>query len=252
MNVREIRNLCYAPERAQRNALDLYIPEGEGPFPLLVFFYGGGLEQGVKEDLADMGREFAAAGIAVAAPDYRLFPEVGFPDFIVDAARAVAWVCGEAKEYVNFTKLFVGGYSAGCYLSMMLHFDKHYLAAYGLDPDSFAGFVQLSGQPTTHFNVLKYSGEDERASRVDHRAPLYYARSTGAPQLFIVSDADMPCRLEQNQLFVQTLRHFEYSAPLRLNVVHGPDHGGFLNDAGRGHSYLFGQAEPFIKEMAGR
>ena len=67
--VKIVKDLCYAPERLERNALDLYLPQGEGPFPLLVFFYGGGLEQGVKEDLEGMGREFAQAGVAVAAPE---------------------------------------------------------------------------------------------------------------------------------------------------------------------------------------
>ncbi len=248
--VKIVKDLCYAPERLERNALGLYLPQGEGPFPLLVFFYGGGLEQGVKEDLEGMGREFAQAGVAVAAPDYRLFPEAVYPDFLLDAARSVAWVNEHADAYLRRGKLFVGGYSAGCYLSMMLAFDKQYLGAHGLDPDAFGGFVQLSGQPTTHFNVLKYSGLDPRTARIDHRAPLYFARSQGAPQLFIVSDDDMPCRLEQNQLFVKTLEHFEYAAPLRLQVVHGPGHGDFLNDAGRGHSYLFEQALPFLQEMA--
>lgn len=38
--------------------------------------------------------------------------------------------------------------------------------------------------------------------------------------------------------------------PCAWQVVHGPGHGDFLNDAGRGHSYLFEQALPFLQEMA--
>lgn len=96
---------------------------------------------------------------------------------------------------------------------MMLAFDKQYLGAHGLDPDAFGGFVQLSGQPTTHFNVLKYSGLDPRRPESTIERPCILQEAGSSPSSFIVSDDDMPCRLEQNQLFVKTLEHFEYPRP---------------------------------------
>ena len=36
----------------------------------------------------------AASGFSVAIPDYRLYPEARFPDFVEDTAAAVAWLAG--------------------------------------------------------------------------------------------------------------------------------------------------------------
>lgn len=80
--VKIVKDLCYAPERLERNALDLYLPQGEGPFPLLVFFYGGGLEQGVKEDLEGMGpRVWPRRGVAVGGAGLPPLPRGRLPGF---------------------------------------------------------------------------------------------------------------------------------------------------------------------------
>lgn len=150
-----IRDIAYTDTRNHRNKLDLYISEGEGPIPLFIFFYGGGLENGQKEDLQALAHEFLGEGIAFAAPDYRLYPDAAYPDFIEDAAAAVAFLTKNAGSYMRVSKVLIGGYSAGAYLSMMLCFDGRYLGAHGLSPNDFAGYVHLSGQPTTHLNVLR-------------------------------------------------------------------------------------------------
>ena len=57
---------------------------------------------------------------------------------------------------------------------MMLCFDKRYLQSVGLSNDDIAGYWHDAGQPTSHFNVLKYSGKDSRRVIVDETAPLYF------------------------------------------------------------------------------
>jgi acetyl esterase/lipase len=76
----------------ERCTLDLYVPDGAGPFPVLVWFHGGGLT-GVSKDAdeaVNVGRRLAAEGIVTAVPNYRLSPRVKFPDYIRDAAASVA------------------------------------------------------------------------------------------------------------------------------------------------------------------
>ena len=64
----------------ERQKLDLYLPAGQtGDAPVLVFFYGGGWQGGAKEDLRETAESLAAAGMIVAAPDYRLYPQAVFP-----------------------------------------------------------------------------------------------------------------------------------------------------------------------------
>lgn len=239
------RDIVYDPGRESRSRYDLYTPEGPELHPLMIFFYGGGLVAGRKEDLAGMGEEFSRAGVAVAAPDYRLFPEAAWPAFIQDAARAVAAVVERAPVG---TPILIGGYSAGCYLAMMLCFDPQYLGAHGLRARDFAGFVLLSGQPTDHYEVLSRRGVDPRRVMVSEQSALYHVDGPeGPPLLLISSDSDMPGRLAQNQLLLATLDHFGYAAPHSLTVVPGVGHGEFLNPDPTGHSHLFTAAMPFIR-----
>ena len=241
-------NLAYTDKRDKNNRYDLYLPDTEEPYPLLVFYFGGGLCAGKKEDLRRMGREFAENGIAVAAPDYRLHPEVDYPVFIEDAAESTAFLY---REYGNkVSKFIVGGYSAGGYLTMMLCFNKDYLASYGIDPDDLGGWVFLSGQPTAHFNVLSWQGIDPRRVIVDETAPLYHVHGTGAPILIITSNNDMPNRYEQNMLLAGTLRHMNYQSMVEVRVADGVPHDGFLRLSDSGHSHLYDLAHSFIEEIS--
>ena len=76
-----------------RQQLDLYLPEqARTEAPTLVFFYGGSWSRGDRNNYRFVGQAFAAAGYRVAIPDYRVYPENLFPDFIHDGAAAVRWL----------------------------------------------------------------------------------------------------------------------------------------------------------------
>ena len=109
-------------------------------------------------------------------------------------------------------KVFIGGSSAGGYLSMMLYFDGQYLGKYGLTCKDFAGFVFDAGQPTVHFNVLRERGLDRRRIVVDEAAPLYHITDySGEPPMVIyVSENDIPNRYAQTELLRSTLKDFGY------------------------------------------
>ena len=139
--------------------------------------------------------------------------EASYPDFIRDAAAAVAWAKNNMANYGKVTGFFVGGSSAGGYLSEMLCFDKKYLNMYGIDSDKIDGYIFDAGQPTSHFNVLKERGIDSRRIIVDETAPLYHitgGRDYAKMQIF-VSDHDIENRYEQTQLLMSTLKHFGMS-----------------------------------------
>ena len=69
---RRVVNLRYGPLPEHR--LDAYVPQGEGPFPILVFVHGGGWIAGNKEMYARICRWFAARGYVVFSITYRLAP----------------------------------------------------------------------------------------------------------------------------------------------------------------------------------
>ena len=69
--------------------------------------------------------------------------------------------------------------------------------------------------------MLKYSGEDSRRVIVDESAPLYHigTQKEHSPMRFIVSDNDMENRLEQTELVLSTLKHFEYVFNIPYQVL---------------------------------
>jgi len=191
----------------------LRMPEGVENPPLFIYIHGGGITSGnYTGNVYDM-EELTRDGIATAAIGYRLYPNAKYPEFIEDCAKAVAFM--KNLPGYHFSGIYVGGSSAGSYLSMMLFFDKKYLGAHGIDPMELQGYVFDAGQPTVHFNVLKERGMDSRLLRVDEAAPIYHITEnyTGGnlPKLVHISSSqDIPCRLEQVKLLHATLRHFGY------------------------------------------
>lgn len=218
-----IKDICYGKYDFDRRKLDIYLPD-EKEFPVFIYFHGGGIEAGDKDIAEVMATELANSGIAVVSANYSLYPDAVYPDFIRDAAAAVAWTKKHINEYGKCEKFYVGGSSAGGYLSMMLCFDKKYLAPHKLSPMDIDGFVHDAGQPTAHFNVLRERGIDSRRVIIDESAPLYHIGTADEypNMIFIVSDDDMKGRLAQTELLMETLRHFGYDEnKFEMKLMHG-------------------------------
>jgi acetyl esterase len=93
----------------------LYTPEGTGPFPILVYFHGGGWVSG-NLDTHDIGcRRFCrGANCLVLAVDYRLPPEYKFPIGLEDGYAATCWIAASAAQFRGDpTRIAVGGDSGG-------------------------------------------------------------------------------------------------------------------------------------------
>jgi acetyl esterase len=95
--------------------LRLYRPAGDGPLPVLLYFFGGGWVLGTIDTADGVSRSLAnSAGALVAVVGYRLAPEHPFPAAIDDCYAAVCWVAGHAEEIgADSARLAVGGDSAG-------------------------------------------------------------------------------------------------------------------------------------------
>ena len=232
--------------------LDIHLPDCE-EFPVFLYFHGGGIESGGKGLPDTMKKYFTDHGIAIASANYRMYPDHKYPDYIEDAALAVAWLKNHISEYGKCTEFYVGGASAGGYLSMMLCFDKKWLAAHGVDSDKdITGYIHDAGQPTTHFNILRreYGVKSARVI-IDEKAPLYHVgtNSVTTRMLFIVSDNDMPGRYEQTQLMMATLKHFGCDMEkIKLKVMHGT-HVHYVGPVDENGVCMYGQIiVPFILE----
>jgi acetyl esterase/lipase len=166
-----------------RRKLDVYRPrEAKGPAPVVVFFYGGNWVSGDRADYAFVGRALASRGIVTVVADYRLYPEVSYPDFLKDVAQAVAWARREAGQYGGDPqRLFVMGHSAGAYNAAMIALDQRWLAEQGMAPADLRGWIGLAGpydflpieNPTTRpvFHFPDTPPESQPARHVSAASP---------------------------------------------------------------------------------
>lgn len=140
------RDIAYGT--GARRSLDLYRPTSSAvPSPVVVFFYGGGWDKGDRANYAFVGAAFARHGYLTLIPDYRLFPDVRWPDFLRDGAQAVRWAKDNAARYGGDPdRIVLVGHSAGAYNALELAVDRRWLGEAGLDPShDIAAVAGLSG-----------------------------------------------------------------------------------------------------------
>jgi len=147
----ELATVAYGA--GERRQLDVYTPRATAErvrpangWPLVVFFYGGSWNHGERESYRFVGEAMAARGILTVIPDYRLYPEVRYPEFLKDNAAAMAWAWREAARLgADPKRVFAMGHSAGGYNAAMVALDPRWLGAEGLKTTQLAGWIGLAG-----------------------------------------------------------------------------------------------------------
>lgn len=110
-------NVDYNPPH-KSCTLDIFIPEGDGPFPTLLLIHGGGWISGDKTSFHEEAEFFVSEGIACACIGYRLAPLHPFPAACDDVLQSVKFLRTHAKEYnLDAHALIAFGNSAGGHLS---------------------------------------------------------------------------------------------------------------------------------------
>jgi len=213
----------------QRCKLDVYRPEGlpEGA-PVVVWFHGGGLSSGNRH----IPGEFRDQKFLVVPVNYRLFPRAKCAQAIEDAAAAVAWTLKNIEKLGGDPKrVTVAGHSAGGYLTAMVGMDRRYLAGHGLKNTDLAALYPISGQMTTHFQVVAegQTGEKGGANNplvIDEFAPLFYTTAPISPIHLLVGDPalEWPARVEENALLAAMLRRTKENQ-VEFRSYPGTNHG---------------------------
>lgn len=130
-----------------RQKLDVYRPApASSNAPVVVFFYGGSWNSGSRDDYGFVGEALASRGIVVVIADYRLYPQVRYPAFLQDGARAVAWTHQHIADYGGDPQqLYLMGHSSGAYNAAMLALDARWLEHVNLSPSMLKGWIGLAG-----------------------------------------------------------------------------------------------------------
>lgn len=209
--------------------LDIYYPSNKAHFATVVWFHGGGLQNGDKS----IPEELKDKGIAVIAVNYRLYPKVLCPVYIDDAAAAIAWAFKNIKKYGGDPNLiFVSGHSAGGYLTGIIGLDKKYLAKYDIDANKIAGVIPCSGQMITHMVIREERKIPDTQPIIDEFAPLYHVRADAPPLILITGDRNLEMlgRYEENAYLMRMMNVVGHKKT-ELYEIAGHDHGEMLKPA---------------------
>jgi len=188
--IKVTRSIAYA-ERS-RHRLDICQPAKAVNAPVVVFFYGGGWRSGSKGLYRYVAKALARRGYVAVVPDYRIYPEARYPDFIEDAALAVRWVKDNVRHFGGDPdKLFLKGHSAGAHIAAMLAIDARWLAKVGLVPcRDIAGLIGIAG-PYDYLplkdEILKliFGGAD-----CPETQPIYHVAPGAPPALLMTGSHD--------------------------------------------------------------
>lgn len=235
-DVEIIRDNRFADGR--RGLLDVYMPKTAHDAPLAMFFYGGGWEDGAKADYRFAAMALARRGIVTMVPDYRLYPDVRFPDFVGDGARAVRWARRNAVEFGADAKLlFLIGHSAGAYIAAMLTLERRWL-----DADSMAalcGTVGLAGpydflplRSGSLKRIFAPAGGDLRTSQ-----PITFARGDAAPMLLLSGANDKTVGADNSRRLAARIRALGGQAETRIYPR-------------AGHTTIIGAFSPLLRPLA--
>ncbi|MBM3795942.1 MAG: alpha/beta hydrolase [Acidobacteria bacterium] len=258
------RDLAYVSYGAERQTLDLYVPSGAGPFPLVIWIHGGAWKTGSKADPRAL-RLLAGERYAIASLNYRLSHQAKFPAQIEDCKAAVRWLRANAAKYsLDPARFAAWGASAGGHLAALLGTagDKFDLGEHTGKSSRVQAVVDYFG-PTDFLRMdahalpsapFKHNAIDSPESLlvggpllendlVAARAnPATYASKDDPPFLIVHGDQDPLVPLDQSKVLESALG--KAGVPVSLYVVAGAGHGqGFEKDP---------KIVPMVKEFLGR
>jgi acetyl esterase/lipase len=243
---RLVQDIEYARAGGVSLKLDLYLPEGRGPHPLIVWIHGGAFRMGDKGSIwwkpmpGQTERDYAVASI-----NYRLSGQAIFPALVHDAKAAIRWLRANAAKYeLRADRIVVAGESAGGYLSTMLGTTAGVVAledpALGNPKESsrvqgvvdFFGptdFRQMdAGVPKSCTNPQVHNAPDSPESqllgcplptcpdKVKAANPMTYINKNLPPFLIVHGTGDCLVPSQQSQLLSEALKAAGVRADLHL------------------------------------
>lgn len=247
-------NVSYA-DKSKAQVFDLFLPNGNGPFPLVINIHGGAFKMGSKEMLdPPVAVAMLASGFAVATLNYRLSPEAGFPAAVLDVKAATRFLRANAQKFkLDPDRFLAFGQSAGGNLASMLGttgdvsaFDDPALGNENVSshvqgvvdwfgPTDFAlmdahakaqgcpASSQTHSTPDSPESLYLGSQLEMIPDRVRQANPVSYVRKDNPPFLLQKGDQDCMVAVGQSELLFKALRQSGVSA--ELIILKGAGHG---------------------------
>lgn len=230
------KDLAFGAEPYQK--LDLYLPKGEGPFPLVLCWFGGGFTGGDKAGMARVGALLASKGIAAAAPNYFLADKAGerpgWPRNLHDAKAAVRFVRSKATEWgVDGNRLAGLGSSSGAYLALLVGFTPHLRELEGEgaareQSSALRAVVDLAGVSDRRKSLgtgtlaLLGKGYEEKDDLRALASPIVYVGARSVPVYILHGDQDKTVDVSSARQLDEALT--AAGVTHRLQIVPGAGH----------------------------
>jgi acetyl esterase len=217
----------------------IYTPEGQGPFPLFVYYHGGGWVLGDLETGDASCRMIAnRTERVVVSVDYRLSPEYKFPLPLEDSFAALNWVSENASTINgNASNLVIGGDSAGGNLAAVVSLMAkeqngpaiaaqvllYPVTALSYDTGSYKEFQQgfgLDRELMIWFGNYYINSEADTKNK--YVAPLLAEDLSGLPPAFVLT-AENDVLRDEGLAYAERLKEagVKVEATIELGLIHG-------------------------------
>ena len=223
----------YGKAGGQSLRLDAHVPDGAGPFPVVLVVHGGGWSGGDKTNwTAPFLDSLTKAGnFTWFSIDYRLAPTNRWPACFEDVQTAIRWVKTHAKEFKGDPdRLALLGYSAGghlvCHAAVLAKDDTRVQAVVGFaaPTDMVADNERRGGLSSSMTNLLNRSKTIDEPTRAVLReiSPLTYVKPGLPPFLLVHGTEDKSVPYDQSIKFQAKL--WENGVPCDLVTIKGAPH----------------------------
>ena len=250
---RLIDGVPYRTVGNQTLACDLYIPEGQGPFPVALLLHGGGWRGGDRKQLRRQAAFLAERGFFGMAIDYRLAPAYPSPASFDDSRAAVAWLREHAAQYhLDAAHIAAIGSSAGGNLAAMLGVSSgpHSDAGEAVDAVvAFNGIFDLKAMPPSTM-VSDFIGKpcSVALQQCKQASPISFVQSGLPPFLILHGTADKTAPYSQATAMVAALQAAHDNA--QLFTAEGAPHTFWIQP--RWTESSFEAMDNFLKNVFGR
>lgn len=244
----------------ERHTLDVYLPnEGQGPFPVIVDIYGGGLIFGDKSShKLEPALRLLDKGYAVVSVDYSLIHQKYFPFQIYEIKAALRFLRAHADEYqLDMNRVALMGESSGAHLAVMTGvtasvdaLQNPFMGDNNNQPETVNAIIAMYGpyefdQFVDQFNesgvTPKYAETGTAESfegqmfnqqapkdvpqRVKMYSPKMYFNAEMPPILAFAGTADAVVPYQQTVNMINGAREFVSEDKAVLHLVEGTGHG---------------------------
>ncbi|MDC0434977.1 alpha/beta hydrolase [bacterium] len=222
-----VEDIDYGPDPRQK--LDLYLPtQPTDDSQVIVFVYGGAWRMGEKSDYEFIGQALSSAGHTVIVPDYRLYPEVVFPDFVTDIVLAIESVesasdSNDSVPTIDTSNVVLMGHSSGAHSVALIAADPRYLA----DTDtSVKALIGLAGPYDLPIELEEVAPVFASATDPDLTNPLKLATDTHPQTLLIHGTDDERVEPRHTRRYFDVLQSLDVDS--RMLMVDGASHASVI------------------------